>query len=118
MLPSEGYYETFGLVSIESYARGVPVLASRIGVMTEIVVDGVTGLHFTPGDPADLAAKATWLWEHPVEARRLGQQARARYEQHYTPDRNYELLLSIYERATRSRPARQSRHGPEDQAST
>jgi glycosyltransferase involved in cell wall biosynthesis len=101
VLPSEGYYETFGLVSIASYARGVPVLASRIGVMTEIVVDGVTGLHFTSGDAADLAAKATWLWEHPVEARRLGQQARARYEQHYTPDRNYDLLLSIYERATR-----------------
>lgn len=118
VLPSEGYYETFGLVSIECYARGVPVLASRIGVMTEIVVDGVTGLHFSPGDGADLAAKATWLWEHPVEARRLGRQARAQYEQNYTPDRNYQLLLSIYERATR-RPsaARQSRPAGEDQAS-
>ena len=105
VLPSEGYYETFGMVAIESYARGVPVLASRIGVMTEIVIDGVTGLHFNSGDAADLTAKAQWLWDHPEEARRLGSQALARYEQHYTPDQNYDMLVSIYRKATRRQPA-------------
>jgi glycosyltransferase involved in cell wall biosynthesis len=105
VLPSEGYYETFGLVAIESYARGIPVLASRIGVMTEVVIDGVTGLHFNPGEAADLTTKAQWLWDHPCAARRLGLQARERYEQHYTPERNYDMLLSIYEKATGRPPA-------------
>ncbi len=96
VLPSEGYYETFGLVAVECYAHGVPVVASRIGVMTDIVEDGVTGLHFNPGDAKDLAAKASWLWERAEEASRLGKQARARYEASYTPARNYEMLMSIY----------------------
>jgi glycosyltransferase involved in cell wall biosynthesis len=58
--PSEGYYETFGLVVAEAFACGVPVIASRIGVMAEIVQEGRTGLHFTPGDPEDLADKVRW----------------------------------------------------------
>jgi glycosyltransferase involved in cell wall biosynthesis len=102
VLPSEGYYETFGLVAVESFAHGVPVIASRIGVMTEIVQDGVTGLHFNPGDPKDLAEKVRSLWDRPDEARRMGWQARARYEASYTPDRNYEMLMSIYRMVVRS----------------
>jgi glycosyltransferase involved in cell wall biosynthesis len=105
VLPSEGYYETFGLVAVEAFAHGVPVIASRIGVMTEIVEDGVTGLHFNPGDAKDLAAKARLLWERPDEARRLGAQARARYEARYTPDRNYDMLMSIYKKVVTSNGA-------------
>ena len=96
VLPSEGYYETFGLVAVECYARGVPVIASRIGVMTEIIEDGVTGLLFNPGNANDLAAKARSLWDRPQEARRLGRHARANNEANYTPARNYEMLMSIY----------------------
>jgi glycosyltransferase involved in cell wall biosynthesis len=103
VLPSEGYYESFGLVAIEGYAHAVPVLASRIGVMTEIIEDGVTGLHFNPGDAEDLAAKAQWLWDRPDEAHRLGRQARTRYEQNYTPERNYHMLMSIYQDTAKAR---------------
>ena len=49
-------------VTIEAMLRGKPVICSRIGGLPEIVDDGVTGLLFTPGDPADLAAKIEWLW--------------------------------------------------------
>jgi len=48
--PSEGLYETFGLVAAEAFACGVPVIASGIGAMAEMVKDGRTGLHFRPGD--------------------------------------------------------------------
>lgn len=95
--PSLGYYETFGLVAIEAFACGVPVIASRTGVMAEIVTDGVTGLHVTPGDPADLAAKVRWAWDHPAEMAALGRAARRKYEQKYTAERNYAQLLRIYE---------------------
>ncbi len=56
IFPSE-WYETFGRVIAEAFACGVPVVASRLGAMRELVEDGRTGLHFTPGDAADLAAK-------------------------------------------------------------
>lgn len=97
--PSEGYYETFGLAAVECFAQGVPVIASNIGVMAEIVEDGKTGLLFNPGDPADLAYKIEWLWKHPEESSRMGQNARRVYEKKYTAERNYQLLMDIYQKA-------------------
>lgn len=94
--PSEGYYETFGLVAIEAFACGIPVIASASGVMKEIVRDGHTGLHFIPGDPGDLAKKVEWAWEHPVEMREMGRNARGEYQTKYAAERNYEVLSQIY----------------------
>jgi glycosyltransferase involved in cell wall biosynthesis len=101
--PSEGYYETFGLVAVEAFACGIPVIASRVGVMAEIVEDNRTGLHFTPGDPKDLAEKVEWAWTHPEEMREMGQAARVEYETKYTPEHNYKQLMSIYNRALAER---------------
>ena len=97
--PSEGYYETFGYVAIEAFACGVPVIASRIGVARDLVCDHRTGLHFTCGDPGDLASKVEWAWSHPDEMNEMGRAARAEYEAKYTPERNYPMLMDIYRRA-------------------
>lgn len=99
-------WESFGLVAIEAFACGRPVIASRVGVMAELVEDGVTGLHFNSGDPADLADKVRWAVDHPAEMQRMGATARARYEERYTADANYEMLLEIYQRAIESRASR------------
>lgn len=96
--PSE-CYEGFPLGIAEAYACGVPVIASRLGAMEELVADGRTGLHFNPGDPEDLAAKVEWAWTHPEQMRTMGREARAEYETKYTAERNYRLLMEIYERA-------------------
>jgi len=98
IFPSE-WYETFGRVVIEAFACGVPVLASRLGAMTEIVEDGSTGLLFHPGDPEDLAAKVRWASENSAAMRSMGKSARKEYEEKYTPDGNYRLLLDVYRRA-------------------
>jgi glycosyltransferase involved in cell wall biosynthesis len=95
--------ETFGLVVIESFACGTPVIASRTGAMTEIVSDHKTGLHFTPGDPDDLAAKVRWAWTHQGEMDEMGRAAREEYESKYTAEKNYQALLEIYRRALEKR---------------
>jgi len=100
IFPSE-CYETFGRVAAEAFARGTPVIASRIGAVAEIVEDGRTGVHFAPGDPADLARTIDWTLAHPEAVARMRGEARLEYEAKYTADRNYELLMQIYERAIR-----------------
>lgn len=94
---SEGYYETFGLVAAEALSCGVPVIASKTGVMEEIVVDGVSGVHFEAGNAADLARMVKRLWHDPALCRRLGRGARQEFEQRFTAERNYQQLLTIYD---------------------
>jgi glycosyltransferase involved in cell wall biosynthesis len=101
VFPSE-WYETFGRVAAESFSCGVPVIASRLGAMQEIVTDGRTGLHFTAGDAGDLAAKVDWALAHPAEMAAMGRAAREEYESKFTPEQNYATLISIYERALES----------------
>jgi glycosyltransferase involved in cell wall biosynthesis len=93
------WYEAFGLALIEAFACGVPVICSRLVAIEEIVADGRTGLHFTPGDADDLAQKVEWAWIHPEEMAAMGRAARAEYEAKYTAERNYEMLMQIYRRA-------------------
>jgi glycosyltransferase involved in cell wall biosynthesis len=97
VFPSE-CYEGMPRTIIEAYACGVPVIASRLGAMQEIVEDGRTGLHFTPGDADDLAAKVDWAWTHPDEMQEMGRAARAEYEFKYTAERNYQMLMEIYQK--------------------
>jgi len=91
-------YENFPMTIVEAFACGVPVICSRLGAMEEIVADGRTGLHFTPGNADDLAAKVEWAWAHPEEMAAMGRAGRAEYEAKYTAERNYEMLMEIYSR--------------------
>ena len=102
IFPSE-FHETFGLTIIEAFACGVPVIVSRLGGMVEIVENGKTGLHFTPGNAMDLASKVEWAWTHKKEMGTMGRAARAEYEARYTADRNYQLLLEVYGLARKAR---------------
>ncbi|HEY8300830.1 MAG TPA: glycosyltransferase family 4 protein [Jatrophihabitans sp.] len=77
--------EPFGLVAIEAFARGRPVVASAAGGLLEIVEDGRTGWLFPPGDVARLAEVLGALTADAVVA--AGARARQRYEQRYTAER-------------------------------
>ena len=57
------WYEPFGIVPLEAMACGVPVVASAVGGMLDTVVDGVTGAHVPPRDPAALAEVLSALLE-------------------------------------------------------
>jgi glycosyltransferase involved in cell wall biosynthesis len=96
---SSEWYENFPVTIAEAFACRTPVIASRLGAMAEIVGDGHSGLHFTPGDPEDLARKVEWAWSHPDETRAMGENARKEYESKYTAEKNYPRLMEIYEHA-------------------
>jgi glycosyltransferase involved in cell wall biosynthesis len=92
-------YEGLPMNIVESFACGTPVLCSRLGGLEEIVHDQLTGLHFNPGDPEDLANKVAWAWNHRLELNKMGRAARTKYETDYTAEKNYSLLMGIYEQA-------------------
>lgn len=98
VMPSE-WYEGFPMVLVEAFAHGLPVIASRLGGMAEIIKDGTTGLHFEPGNPQDLAQKVQWMHKHPEECLQMGKNARQAYEEQYTPEKNYEMLIDVYQQA-------------------
>jgi glycosyltransferase involved in cell wall biosynthesis len=97
IVPSE-CYETFGLVIAEAFACGTPVVASRIGSLDELVLEGVTGHKFTSGDPADLARVTRIMLTDEAVLRGMRVAARAYFEAHLTEARNLELLTGIYAR--------------------
>lgn len=98
--------EPFGLVVIEAFASGTPVIAARIGAPADLVEDGVTGLLFDPGDAADLADRIRWASAHPAEMAAMGGRARDAYEQRYSAEVNYRQLAQVYRDAIAHRRAR------------
>ena len=94
-VPSE-WYEGFPMVIVEAYACGTPVIASRIGSLDEIVVDGETGMKFEPGNPRDLAEKINDLVHDRQKLTAMRKKARTLFEEKYTAERNFSMLLEIY----------------------
>lgn len=93
------WYENFPRTLVESFACGLPVIASRIGALAELIEDGVTGLLFEAGNAKDLASKMQWALQNPDKMRQMGQNARALYQTNYTPSQNYAQLINIYHEA-------------------
>jgi glycosyltransferase involved in cell wall biosynthesis len=93
------WYEPFGLVIIEAFAAGLPVIASNIGSASVLVEHQRSGLHVGPGNVKELEAQVSWALAHPDVWARMRGQARLEYEKNYTADQNYQQLITIYEAA-------------------
>ncbi|MBD2494031.1 glycosyltransferase family 4 protein [Nostoc sp. FACHB-280] len=94
------WYEGFPLTIIEAFASSLPVLASKLGSLAEIVEDHLTGLHFEAGNLQDLADKINWAITHPESMNIFGETAYSIYESKYTSEVNYQQLMSIYKNFT------------------
>jgi starch synthase len=89
-------YEPFGLINLEAMACGTAVVASRVGGIPEVVVDGETGWLVEPGDPIALGAAVREALADPARARRMGEAGRRRVEAHFAWDRIAERTLAVY----------------------
>ncbi|WP_082908962.1 glycosyltransferase family 4 protein [Chloroflexus islandicus] len=75
--------EAFGIAAVEAIACGVPVIATPIGGLPDIVHDGSNGFLVPPDDPAALAARLQLLIDQPETRARMAHAARRHAEQHF-----------------------------------
>jgi glycosyltransferase involved in cell wall biosynthesis len=96
VLPS--HFDAFPFVLLEAMAAGLPIVASRVGGVAEVVIDGETGLLVPPRRPRELAEALSRLVSDPARARRLGSAGRERVRR-YSWERIVPLYLSLYAEA-------------------
>lgn len=94
LLPS--LHEPFGIVVLEAWAAGLPVVASRVGGLVDLVECGRTGLLFPPGEVEAAQARVEQLLSQPELALRLRQQARQECELHYDWRALAERMVKLY----------------------
>jgi glycosyltransferase involved in cell wall biosynthesis len=97
------WYEGFPMVISEAFAMGLPVIASRIGGLPELVEQGRTGVLFEPGSQDGLAAAVELMFtdQERIEAMRLA--VRREFELKYSADANYAILSDVYRDAIHAR---------------
>jgi glycosyltransferase involved in cell wall biosynthesis len=101
------WYEPFGLVITEALSNGCPLIASDIGSPTELVAEGVTGIHFKTGDRESLQNRLDY-WQNlsETEKERYSFNCISSYNELFTPEKNREQLLSIYRSVVNNKSGR------------
>ena len=94
VLPSR--MENFPLVLLEAMASGLPVVATAVGGVPELVVSGETGLLVPPNDPQALAEAINSLLDDPKTMRAMGAKGREMVREHYTWDRVAERMAEYF----------------------
>jgi glycosyltransferase involved in cell wall biosynthesis len=89
-------WEGLGLVFLEAMAADLPVLATRVSAVPEVVVEGATGLLAAPGDPADLARAMVRLARDPALRERLGREGHRRVIERFGLARMVDETLELY----------------------
>lgn len=95
--------EPFGLVAAEAMAAGLPVIASRIGALPELVEDGRTGLLSDPGNATALLSAMRELGASPSRRAEMGRRGRERFERHFRVERYTREFNELYAGLLRGR---------------
>jgi glycosyltransferase involved in cell wall biosynthesis len=91
--------EGFGVTCLEAMAHGRPVVATRVGGLLDLVVDGETGIVVPPRDPAALRSALDRLLADPDLRRRLGMAGRDRARTHFSWEKVTDATLAAYAEA-------------------
>lgn len=97
VLPSER--EAFGLVLLEAAAAGIPIIASNVGGIPEIIDDGKTGILVPPENPKVLAEAINKLLKNPELAISLAHAAKSKVEMHFNAKTMAEKTAEVYDKA-------------------
>ncbi len=95
--------EAFGRVIVEAYAAGVPVVATKVGGIVDIVEDGRTGLLVPPGQPNMLAAACARLLKDRKLAQQFAQAARQKAEKEFSLDIMYKNTIDVYQKTLKTK---------------
>jgi len=98
-------YEGLGLVLLEAMASALPVVATRVGAIPEVVADGETGVLVAPGRPNELATAFHNLSDSSRQAQ-FGAAGRARVIREFTLEKMYRETDAVYDRCIRRRTSR------------
>lgn len=96
------HYDTFGIVILEAMAAGCAVVATKVGAIPEIVVDGETGILVEKQNPQALAKAIIYLIENPDIREKMALAGRRRYEKFYTLDKNIEGMIGVFKKVFKS----------------
>lgn len=99
VMPSISESETFGVAALEASSCEIPVIASNIGGIPEVVVNGITGILVPPDDVAALVEALRTLIIDKLKRIEMGKAGRKFVKSHYVWDNNVSMLQSYYTRA-------------------
>ena len=92
--------ETFGRTTVEAFAKGTPVIGSRIGGTAELIHEGRTGWLFEPGSAGNLHDKVKMaLMQTPESRLAMREAVRKQFLENFLPENNYRSLMKCYEQA-------------------
>jgi glycosyltransferase involved in cell wall biosynthesis len=95
LMPS--HYESFGLVAIEAMMRGRPVIANKVGGLTETIRHNETGLLLEPNTPENWAKAIDDLLRHPARIHAMGDQAEKNISSLFAIEKTTDQYLNLYQ---------------------
>lgn len=95
LVPSE-WYEPFPTTVLESFAHSRPVIASRIGGITEMITEGRDGFLVEPGNAQGLQERMAWMASHRNKAVSMGLAGRKKVEEEFSPQVYYRAIMRVY----------------------
>ena len=98
IFPSK-WYETFGLVLLEAFALETIVIAPNLGSISSIIKHEKNGILFKPNDIDDLINKIKWVLSNENKCEKIKKTAKKEFEEKYSEDVNYKMLIKVYEEA-------------------
>lgn len=96
--------EPFGWVFVEAMASGLPIVATRLNAIPEIVAEGETGLLVEPGDRPALAQSIRTLLDNPTLRREMGTKGRQIAEQKFNAQYHFQTLETLFQEVAGARP--------------
>ena len=94
------WYDNLPNTALESFQYSKPVIASNIGSLPELIIDGVNGYLFEPGNADDLKAKVEML-DDEEKIKAMGAKSRSRLEDRFAPKTHYDLLMGVFKKVKR-----------------